>query len=51
MANHDPALDDAIREIAALLATAYLRLRFPDPPSPLDSAETESDTCDNRLTP
>ena len=51
MPDHDPALDDVIRDIANLLATTYLRLRFPDPPSPLDSAETESDSCDNRLTP
>ena len=51
MPDHDPALDDAIREIANLLATAYLRLRFPDQPSELDSPETESDSCDSRLTP
>ena len=51
MPDHDPALDDVIREIANLLATAYLRLRFPEQPSRLDSPETESDSCDNRLTP
>ena len=51
MPDHDPARDDAIHEIANLLATAYLRLRFPDQPSQLDSLETESDLCDSRLTP
>jgi hypothetical protein len=51
MPDHDPALDDAIREIAALLATAYLRLRFPDQPSQLDSPETESPHGTARLTP
>ena len=50
MPDHDPTLDDAIREIAKILATAYLRLRFPDQ-NQLDSAETESDSCDSRLTP
>jgi len=51
MPDHDPARDDAIHEIANLLATAYLRLRFPDQPSQLDSPETGSDLCDSRLTP
>jgi hypothetical protein len=41
MPDHDPALDDAIREIANLLATAYLRLRFPDQTRQVDSPETE----------
>ena len=41
MPDHDPALDAAIREIANLLATAYLRLRFPDPVGQVDSPETE----------
>jgi hypothetical protein len=50
MPDHDPALDDAIREISNLFAITYRRLRFPDPPSPLDSVETESDSCDDRLT-
>ena len=48
MPNHDPPLDDAIHEIANLLATAYLRLQFPDQPRQLDSPETESDSCDSR---
>jgi len=42
MPDPDPALDDVIRKIAHLLATAYLRLRFPDPPGRVDSPETES---------
>jgi hypothetical protein len=42
---NDPELDraDAIHQIAVILASAYLRLRFPAPASPqLDSSETES---------
>jgi hypothetical protein len=31
MPRDDPALDEAIREIAHPLATAWLRLHFPDP--------------------
>ena len=50
MPDHDPLLADAVREIVNLLATAHLRLRFPDPPARLDSTETESDSCDCRLT-
>ena len=42
MPDHDSAIDDAIRKIANLLATAYLRLRFPDQASQVDSPETES---------
>jgi len=42
MPDHDPALDDAIHEIANLLATAYLRHRFPDQASQVDSQERES---------
>jgi len=42
MYDHDSARDDAIQELARLLATAYLRLRFPEQPSQLDSPETES---------
>ena len=41
MPDHDPALDNAISEIAALLADAYLRIRFPGEPRQLDSPETE----------
>jgi hypothetical protein len=50
MPAHDPVLDEAIHEIANLLATAHLRLRFPDQPNRLDSAETPSDSCDCGLT-
>ena len=32
MPAHDPALDDAVRKIANILATAHLRLRFPELP-------------------
>ena len=42
---NDPDVDraEAIHQIATILATAYLRLRFPTPSSPqLDSSETES---------
>jgi hypothetical protein len=40
---NDPDFDRAevIRQIAEILAAAYLRLRFPVPPQ-LDSSETES---------
>ena len=33
MRDHDPALDDAIREVATILGDALLRLRFLDPAS------------------
>lgn len=42
---NDPDIDRAevIHQIAKILATAYLRLRFPAPASPqLDSSETQS---------
>jgi hypothetical protein len=40
MARRDPALEDAIREIAALLASARLLLPVPDPPQdPVDLPE------------
>jgi hypothetical protein len=45
--NHEPACDrsDAIRQIAEILSTAYLRLRFPDPqPAPVDCAEKKSES-------
>ena len=50
MPNHDQLTADAIREIANLLAAAHLRLRFPEPPTRLDSPETKSESCDSRLT-
>jgi hypothetical protein len=42
---NDPDFDraEAIHQIAVILASAYLRLRFPAPAAPqLDSSETES---------
>jgi hypothetical protein len=42
---NDPEFDraEAIQQIASILTTAYLRLRFPAPASPqLDSSETQS---------
>ena len=42
---NDPDVDraEAIHQIAVILASAYLRLRFPAPASPrLDSSATES---------
>ena len=41
MNDPDIARADAIHNIASILATAYLRLRFPAPRQ-LDSSETES---------
>ena len=32
MNDRDPNRTEAVRQIAAILAAAYLRLRFPDPP-------------------
>ncbi len=51
MPDPDPAPGDVIHEIANLLATAYLRLRFPDPPGRVDSTETESAHVTEELTP
>ena len=42
---NDPDVDraEAIHQIAVILASAYLRLRYPAPATPqLDSSETES---------
>jgi hypothetical protein len=47
----DPEIDDVIREVAHLLATAYLRLRFPDPAGEVDSPETESVHVTEELMP
>ena len=42
---------DAVREIATVLATAYLRLQFPESPVPVvDCPETKSESCDGGLT-
>jgi len=53
MNHRDPHRAEAIRQIATILASAYLRLRFPvpEPVLPLDCPETKSDSCDGRLTP
>jgi hypothetical protein len=43
---------EAVREIAAMLAAAYLRMRFPCPsPQEVDCPETKSESCDEGLTP
>ena len=43
MNDPDPNRAEAIHQIASILATAYLRLRFPAPTVPqLDSSETQS---------
>ena len=49
---NDPDRGEAVRAIASILARAYLRLRFPDPPPPpVDCPETKSESCDVKLTP
>ena len=50
MNDRDPDRTDAVREIATVLATAYLRLRFPEPPPVVDCPETKSESCDGGLT-
>lgn len=43
---------EAVREIAAILAAAYLRLRFPCPSlQEVDCPETKSESSDEGLTP
>lgn len=43
MRNHDPALDQAVAEAAAILGDALVRLILPSPPSgQVDFPETES---------
>jgi hypothetical protein len=43
MRDHDPALDQAIREVSAILGDALVRLLFPDPANwQVDLLETES---------
>ena len=52
MNDRDPDRAEAVRQIAAILAAAYLRLRFPDAPrAEVDCPETKSESCDGRLTP
>jgi hypothetical protein len=51
MNDRDTDRAEAIRQIAALLAAGYLRLRFPDSaPNLVDCPETKSESCDGRLT-
>ena len=51
MPDHDPLVDDAIREIASLLAAAYLRLRYSkSQPNCLDSPAKTSRHVTGRLT-
>jgi hypothetical protein len=51
MSDSQPDRAEIIRAIAEILATAYLRLRFPETGhKPVDCAETKSDSCVNRLT-
>jgi hypothetical protein len=51
MADPEPALDETIRELSALLARVYLRLSFPDQAAnQLDCPETKSASCDSGLT-
>ncbi len=51
MDDRDSDRAEAIRQIAGILADAYLRLRFPDlPPPVVDCPETKSESCDGRLT-
>jgi hypothetical protein len=43
MHDREPDRAETIRQIAGILATAYLRLRFPEHPQPgVDCAETKS---------
>lgn len=40
MSERDPDRAEAVREVAAILAAAYFRLRFPEPPqNEVDCAE------------
>jgi hypothetical protein len=51
MNDRDPDRAEAVREIATVLATAYLRLRFPEPLPPVfDCPKTKSESCDGGLT-
>jgi len=45
MNDRDSDRTEAIHQIAAVLAVAYVRLRFPEPPQkPVDCPETKSDS-------
>jgi hypothetical protein len=46
MNERDTDRSEAVRQIAAVFAAAYLRLRFPDPtPREVDCAEIKSESC------
>ena len=49
MNERDADRAEAVRQIAAILAAAYVRLRFPE--RGVDCPETKSESCDGRLTP
>ena len=49
MKERDADRAEAVRQIAAILAAAYVRLRFPE--REVDCPETKSESCDGRLTP
>jgi len=52
MCDHDAALDQAIREVAAILGDALVRLIFRTPPAgQVDFPETESPHGTAHLTP
>jgi hypothetical protein len=51
MNDSDHDRTDDIHQIASILASAFLRLQFPDSPEKgVDCPETKSDSCDSRLT-
>ncbi len=51
MSDSQPDRAEIIHTIAEILATAYLRLWFPEPGrNSVDCAETQSDSCVSRLT-
>ena len=51
MNDRDPDRAEAIRQIASVLASAYLRVRFPESvPKAVDCPETKSDSLTGELT-
>jgi len=51
MNDRDSDRAEAIRQIAAVFAAAYVRLRFSEPPKKaVDCPETKSESCDGGLT-
>ena len=52
MNERDADRAEAVRQIAAILAAAYVRLRFPSPsPREVDCPNIKSESCDEGLTP